>query len=114
MLWFLRLFSAFRQLEALCVSETKFREREQSRADRLEAEVQRLNSALVEESHKVADVMALHGIGRRVYSKADPDPQQDFVPQHVGVGRTFARAEIARSRETVQSKLEEIWKSIEN
>lgn len=113
MIRFLRLFAAFRDLELRLQRESDKRDAAETRCASLDAEVRRLNAALIEENHKFTDTMSLHAIGKRVHSKADPIPHREpHAP--VGVGRMSGRAAVAQQTALAQEQLSKIWDELPN
>ncbi|HWR49917.1 MAG TPA: hypothetical protein VN428_02350 [Bryobacteraceae bacterium] len=91
MMWFLRLFSQFRALDS-AATEAKAETRAWiARCESAEARVRELTDRMLDDRAKLADMMSIHAIGKRAFSKADPVPP-DQMP-HIGMvhGRQFAR-----------------------
>jgi uncharacterized small protein (DUF1192 family) len=109
---FLRLFDYVRELELRCQRECDGRDAAEAHVRRLETEIARLNAQLIEENHKFTDTMALHAIGKRIHSKADPIPA-DFQPA-VRPGRPHPRALVMDREQTVRADLQKMWNDLGN
>lgn len=112
----LRMFSQFanleRELSAMRVDrdhawlEVEFH---RAQAQQAHQRVVELTNQLVDESHKVADTMSLHAIGKRVYSKADPLPP-DYKPVAGSVTTRVIPSQVSRQRmQEIQSRFNEMW-----
>jgi len=134
MLWFLRLFPQFAALERSIASwqreEVLWKEGEavlyaiRDRADAeiamlrkqvadKDAEIARLNSALIEEAHKVADTMSVHAIGKRMFTKASDQPPAEVQPiQPQMPRRPFAREMQQQQAQNTRDALRKIWDEI--
>lgn len=114
---FLRLFRQFREMEAASskahddiVAAQAQVEFWRDRALHAEGEVRTLNERLVEEAHRIADHVSMRAGGGRIYSKADPIPQNyQTATGTIGSGRVIPSAAVRQHAERLQSEFAEMW-----
>lgn len=131
----LSAFSAYRRLskglvemEAKCSHERELRDKAEAVAKRLEteldfwkqkslnqdAEMARLHDTVTRATEKVADTMALHALGKRIFSRASDQPPGEAGPPVPPQQRQFARQARQAQMQNTRNELADMWAKLPN